>query len=485
MTPHFEWVFHGLDYLALLNLDTGSAGVVERLMGSARSSPDLEAEIRVLLSEGWRAALVACAALQGRSSPGLLDLLWEALDRGSWVAPQMAITLWMLDERFGERARQRLLHGCTVRPELARAELSGAEVHVLHGPAGVYSLSAKTRVSLMAVLAHDQAGRDWLLQNIAKVDALQDLLVDDGWDDSVRLLARWSRAIADCLDVAGLTVDENVLLQLWPPTAPNWLLAGELEQGFFEPLLTAGVSQMEWIPDEKGDLVVAEPVGRIRFERPYDALLRQRLGYRISGDRLFTSLGDLQISRGPGSRLTMTLLSEKALRIELSQQRLEDSGASTLVYGTSQDGRMTAGPASSLLALAGPELHWELMCELSTGDRDLGRVVCTNSYGLRERGVQRVYHIVALESPQGCSQPEKLGEALQKVLSRSSEGVVAVASMASGGGGVKPELIARLLVGAARRFFEENRRSPLRVLFCLPLERDYQAFARELEKSSR
>ncbi|MBX3166586.1 MAG: hypothetical protein KF760_04205 [Candidatus Eremiobacteraeota bacterium] len=482
MIPSFEWVFSGLDYLALLHLNTGSAGVVERLVESARSSPDLEAELRELLSEGWRPALVACAALQGRSSPALLDLLWKALDRGSWVAPQMAITLWMLDERFAERARQRLSPGWAVMPEPERDGLSGPEVHVIHGPAGTNSLSSKTRVSLMTVLAHDQAGRDWLLENIAKADALQDVLVDDAWDGSARLVARWARAIANCLEVPGLTVDENVLLKLWPPTAPEWLLAGELEEGFFEPLLTAGVHELQWIPDQKGDLVVAEPLGHIRFERPYDALLRQHLHFRMSGDRLFTARGDLQVSEGPDSRLRMKLLSEKALPIQLSRERLENSGARTLVYGASQDGRMTAGPASSLLALAGPELEWELRCELALGDRNLGRVVRTGAYGLSERGVRRIYHIVALEAPRGCAQPEKLGEALHQVLSASYEGVVAVASMASGGGGVKSDTVARILVGAARRFFEEKRRSPLRVLFCLPSERDYQAFLRELQR---
>jgi O-acetyl-ADP-ribose deacetylase (regulator of RNase III) len=479
VTPSFAWIFDGLDYLALLHLNPGSAGVVERVMESARSSPDLEAEIRELLSEGWRPALVACAALQGRSSPALLDLLWGALDRGSWVAPQMAITLWMLDDRFPERSRQRLLQGISVTPEPERATLSGPEVHVIHGPAGTDSLSAKTRVSLMTVLAHDQDGRDWLLNHVAKADALQDVLVEDAWDNSARLVASWSRAVAECLEVSGLAVDREVLLKLWPPTAPEWLLSGELETGFLEPLLTAGVSQLEWIPDQKGDLVVAEPVGRIRFERPYDALLRQKLGYRMSGDRLFTSLGNLRVS--PGERMTMTLLSERALPIELSRERLEDSGARTLVYGASQNGRMTAGPAAALLGLAGPELEWELMCDLSMGDRCLGRVVQTGSYGLSERGVRRVYHIVALESPRGCSQPEKLGEALYEVLQAGYEGVVAVASMASGGGGVKPERIARILVGAARRFFAERPRSPVRVLFCLPLERDYEAFERALQ----
>jgi len=483
MIPSFSWIFDDLSYLTLLHLDSHRVGVVERLMESARSSPDLESEIRELLSEGWRPALVACTALQGRSSPALLDLLWEALDRGSWVAPQMVVTLWMLDERFQERARHRLLHACPVRPEPERKQLSGPEIHVIHGPAGTDSLSAKTRVSLMTAMAHDQAGRDWLLANLSAADALGDVLVKDAWDGSARLVARWAKAIEAFVDVPGLQVSENVLLDLWPPTAPEWLMAGELEEGFFEPMLRAGVSELQWIPDQKGDLVVAEPVGRVRFQRPYDALLRQHLGYRVSGQRYFTSLATFQLSGSlePGEKLHMKLLSEKSMPIELSRERLEESGGRVLVYGTSQDGRMTAGPAASLLGLAGPELEWELKCSLSEGPREVGRVVRTESYKLAERGVRWVYHIVALETPRGCSQPEKLGDALFEVLSHCNEGSVAVASMASGGGGVDPARIARILVGAARRYFEERPRSPLRVVFCLPLERDYAAFAKALD----
>jgi len=77
MAPSFEWIFDDLSYLSLLHLDSSRVGVVERVMESARSSPDLESELRGLLSEGWRTALVACTALQGRSSAALLDLLWE------------------------------------------------------------------------------------------------------------------------------------------------------------------------------------------------------------------------------------------------------------------------------------------------------------------------------------------------------------------------------------------------------------------------
>jgi len=480
--PSFDWIFDDLSYLTLLHLNSPRVGVVERVMESARSSPDLAAELRELLSEGWREALVACAALFGRSSPELLDLLWEALDRGSWVAPQMVVTLSMLDQRFRERARQRLLSGCPVQPEPRRAKLSGPEIHVIHGPAGIDSLSAKTRVSLMTALAEDLDGRNWLFRNVPAAEALGDVLVADAWDGSARLVASWAEAIQAFVEVPGLNVSENALLELWPPTAPEWLLAGELEQGFFEPMLRAGVCELQWVPDKKGDLVLAEPVGKVRFQRPYDALFRQLLGYRVSGQRYFTSLATFQLtgSLEPGQKLQMQLLSEKSMPIELSRERLEESGSPVLVYGTSQDGRMTAGPASCLLGLAGPELEWELKCHLSEGPRELGRVVRTEPYKLVERGVRWVYHIVALESPRGCSQPEKLGEGLSEVLSTCSHGSVAVASMASGGGGVEPARVARILVGAARRYFEERPRSALRVVFCLPNAREYEAFAKAL-----
>ncbi len=468
----FASIFESGDYLSLLQLGAQDAGVVERIGAIAQECADLPAEMRELLSQGWRPALVACVALFGSCSEPLLDLLWDALDQGSWVAPQMAVTLWMLDPRFGELARRRLLSGCPMRRQERPIT---AEVHVIEGPAGIRSLSAKTRVSLMTVLAHDQAGRDWLLANLKKADALQDILVEDAWDASPRLVSGWGRGLAACLEKPGLAVDEDVLLKLWPSEAPAWLTAGEVSAEFLEPLLRAGVTELEWRPDERGTVVVAEPVGKVRFNRPYDSLLLQHLQRYLYEGCYRTPLGNLRLHPGPPIRFKLE--SERGDRIVLSRRRLEEAEADWLIHGVAQDGRLKSGPGAALLGLAGPELEYELMARLSQGSRELGQVIQTEAYRLGDLGVSGVLHVLALDRPRGCSRPEALGEGLLAALKRCG-GRVAVASMGSGGGGLDPARVAPILVVAARQALVFFRGT---ITFCLPNERDYQAFSRALQ----
>ncbi|MFN8612804.1 MAG: macro domain-containing protein [Vulcanimicrobiota bacterium] len=460
------------DYMDLLNIGPSCAGLIERIGEMATNAADLEAEFGELLNNGWRPALVACAALFGKCSEPLLEQLWEALDRGSWVAPQMAATLYLLDPNFTAKARRRLLAGCP--PSRAERPIT-AEIHVLEGPAGIKSMSAKSRVCLMSLLAEDLKGRNWLYQNIDKADALHDILVEDAWDGSGRLVARWLHDVSQCLGIKTPHLPDDALTQLWPPETPDWLAADEVSEKFLQPLLRAGVSELVWRPDEKGTVVVAEPVGKVRFQRPYDSLLLKHLERHSSDGVYLTPLGNMRLDSGPPIRLVLE--PRQIERITLSRERLEDSGARFLIHGASQDGRLKSGPGAALLALAGPELEYELMARLSQQSRELGQVVRTEAYGLRVRGVSYVLHVIALEAPRGCSQPEKLGEGLLDAL-RRSRGKVAVASMGSGGGGLDPARVARILVGAARQALEFFQGS---IAFCLPNERDYQAFSKAMQ----
>ena len=466
----FGWVFNQKgDYLSLLHLGGEAGSVIERLGESARSSTDLVSEVRDLLTKGWRGALVACAALHGACSLEALDLLWEALDQGSWVAPQIAITLWMLDSRFAQRAQVRLLHGCPVQPEASRKDVSQPEVHVVHGPAGPRTLSAKTRVSLMSVLAHDQAGREWLRVHIDRAKALRDVLVEDCWDGSGKIVSQWSASLADCLKVEGLRVPDDVLLQIWKHETPEWLRGGRLLEGFLEPMLRAGVSEFEWQPDEKGDLVIVDPVDPVRFSKPDDALLRWHLDRQAWNNRILTSRGVLEVSSEP-----LRLKLGPPLPIGLSRLRLEESRAEVLVYGSTSD-------AAILSELAGPAWEAELRESLAEGEGYLGRGVCTRPYGLAERGVKLVGHIVAFDSPGGCSEPGWLGDGLMHILREAeAQGLTAVA-VGCMGGSADPLTVAGSLVGTARQHFLHQLQSRLQVTFCLPDERDYQAFQRFLE----
>lgn len=469
----FDWVFNQKgDYLSLLHLGGEAESVVERLRESARSSSDLVSEVRDLLAKGWRGALVACAALHGACSVEALELLWEALDQGSWVTPQIAITLWMLDSRFAERAQVRLLNGCPVQPEASRNDVSRPEVHVVHGPAGPGALSAKTRVSLMSVLAHDEAGREWLRCHIDRAEALRDVLVEDHWDGSGRIVSEWSATLADYLKVEGLRVPGDILLQIWKHETPEWLRRGRLLEGFLEPMLRAGVKEFEWRPDEQGDLVIVDPAAPVRFSKPDDALLRWHLDRQCWNNHMLTSRGILELSSEP-----LRLKLGPPLPIRLSRVRLEDSGAEVLVCGATRDGLGTA----CLRDLAGAGLEAELGQALAQGDRELGRAVWTRAYGLAERGVKLVGHIVALDSPGGCSEPGWLGSGLAHILREAEEQGLTAVAVGRLGGSADALAVAGSLVMAARQHFLHQLQSPLQVTFCLPEEGDYQAFQRLLE----
>src|SRR5262245_47832834 len=88
--PLFETV-HG--YTALLHAKY--AGDVDRVGDCCRRTDDPFADICRMLEQGnWRPHLVAATAvvLCGYQAEAV-RLLWRQLDRGSWVAPQLAAAL--------------------------------------------------------------------------------------------------------------------------------------------------------------------------------------------------------------------------------------------------------------------------------------------------------------------------------------------------------------------------------------------------------
>ncbi len=102
-------------HLAPLNLTWSSAGVEADLAvfeGVARrlsSDPELWS---VLLKEpNWRFTLVGCVCLlvQG-SREHFADLSWR-LEQGSWVAPQLAVTMGLLNPELAGPALRELLEG--------------------------------------------------------------------------------------------------------------------------------------------------------------------------------------------------------------------------------------------------------------------------------------------------------------------------------------------------------------------------------------
>ncbi len=84
--------------------------------------------LRLLDDRNWRLQLVACAALVLSGGDDATEVgVWRALDQGSWIAPQLVATAFLLDAEFVARAEERLLD---VRPRAPKA--IGALVRAYH-----------------------------------------------------------------------------------------------------------------------------------------------------------------------------------------------------------------------------------------------------------------------------------------------------------------------------------------------------------------
>src|SRR5262245_58462764 len=107
----------------------------------------------VCASQGrnWRPHFVASvAALLSRDRADHASVLWRTFDDGSWVAPQIAVVLYLSDRGFLHEAKRRVLCRCRVTsaPDLdAFAERS---------------LRAKTIASLLRVMSLVACETDWV-----------------------------------------------------------------------------------------------------------------------------------------------------------------------------------------------------------------------------------------------------------------------------------------------------------------------------------
>lgn len=100
-------------YLVFLNPVNGDHARhhVALLLHSNRALGDrLDGVLAGWLAErNWRPHLVAAVSLLlAEPTPARRDLLWQAIDRYSWVSPQLVATASLIDPEFEEQARQRI-----------------------------------------------------------------------------------------------------------------------------------------------------------------------------------------------------------------------------------------------------------------------------------------------------------------------------------------------------------------------------------------
>lgn len=192
----FEPVFtspHG--YLALLNLSSNDSGqAVQLVRDCCRKAGDPQPAIRNLLTEpNWRPHLVASvAAIVTGGHTTTAQELWDRIDAGSWVTPQIAVALYLVDSNFASQARTRLEAGCALDiSELI--DMTPAERHSAAGPAGEFHRSAKAAAALLRLLEMISPAPAWL-NDLRASESVKGLVAQD-LDDSAGIAERWLNRI--------------------------------------------------------------------------------------------------------------------------------------------------------------------------------------------------------------------------------------------------------------------------------------------------
>jgi hypothetical protein len=161
----FAPMFERSRYLMLLHpLRSGAAdpGVVEALEvadAAASATATLAADLCALLADrNWRGHLVAAAVVVRTRcpDPAVRRALWDAIDRPSWVSPQLAVAANVVDPEFEREARARF---ATASPKTvaALAALARAPIHAPgdldHGDV----IAAEWRTAMLVQYASDRS----------------------------------------------------------------------------------------------------------------------------------------------------------------------------------------------------------------------------------------------------------------------------------------------------------------------------------------
>jgi hypothetical protein len=104
-------------YLSFLGMrDAKVQSTLATVSEALRSTDDAHPYIGVMLQgRNWRPHLVASVAvLLSPDRVSYASALWRTFDYGSWVAPQLAVVLYLSDPEFGREARRRIVRRCPV-----------------------------------------------------------------------------------------------------------------------------------------------------------------------------------------------------------------------------------------------------------------------------------------------------------------------------------------------------------------------------------
>ncbi len=131
-----------INYLEALNIQKESSKeefdkINKLLLECENPIPDV---LILLQVRNWRPHLIGClAAFLLPKNPLIITELWSAFDRSSWVSPQIAATLSIVDENFINNALVRLSVGALIKEPSSIAIQFHQSEHI-ENPKGFMSL---------------------------------------------------------------------------------------------------------------------------------------------------------------------------------------------------------------------------------------------------------------------------------------------------------------------------------------------------------
>lgn len=188
--PVFENVDSGIPgYLALLHLSSSGVQVAIDRIAVALRGPDAEHWFAALLQEvNWRPHLVGAIAVL--LEPKLdCRLLWGAIDRGSWVIPQLVITAAFVDPMFRKRARERV------------------DVPGPIGSDGHAARHAKMLASVVTMSAELPDLAEWRAGILEDERIKAILALDASSNDAGKIVTRWLAALRAAFLARGRTLE--------------------------------------------------------------------------------------------------------------------------------------------------------------------------------------------------------------------------------------------------------------------------------------
>ena len=170
-------------YLSFLGMGTPDVQpALTSLSHVLRSTADGHRYIEVMLQgRNWRPHLVASvAALLSDDRAAYAPALWRTFDCGSWVAPQLAVALYLSDPEFSREAKHRIAGRC---PVTEAANL----------PAIERSVRSRNVASLLRVVSYLPSETNWVVSEL-KHPEVRALIKADS-DSSGDIADWWLKAV--------------------------------------------------------------------------------------------------------------------------------------------------------------------------------------------------------------------------------------------------------------------------------------------------